>query len=559
MNTDEKNRISLFLHLWSSVPHLWLTLFAFASVAAIRVENRGEFAPASGLVQPAERPWRDELCLNGAWQFQPVAVPANFVARGDAPPLPEPAATSAPVPVKVPCPWNVNAWGTGPDAGPGTGHPYWPTSVYFPSYPPSWTGVEMGWLRRTFRVPWTGDKRAILRFNAVAGDCQVRVNGRLAGTHFDSYTPFDLDITDLLRAGENDLLVGVRAHRLFDMQSATYPKMHAPYPVGSATERLCGIWQDVFLLGLPPVRVADAFVRPNLDRAELAVDVTLRNDTATPATLSVGGQVQPWVNDGIDRGQTRSHLDPTVLNLPASTVTVPAHASATVTLSAEHVSLHPWTPAQPNLYAAVISIDVNGRPVDRHQARFGWRQWTIHGPDLLLNGRKIQLVGDLLHPFGPFTLSPRYAWGWYTLVKGFGGNAVRLHAQPMPRFYLDLADEMGIAVLDETAIFGSSVTLNFEPPIAWQRFADHYDGLILRDRNHPAVMGWSFGNELFAIFDLNHVTEPDAGRWYNQMADLGLRARQLDPTRPWISCDGDGDLNGRLPVYSKHFGLGLSG
>ena len=536
-----------------------LTLLA-TSMASARVDNPGEFAPGEAWTRPAERPFRDDLCLNGAWQFQPVPVAADLAGhQGDPPPLAPPGGEWEAAPVKVPSPWNANAWGTGPDAGPGTGHPYWPTSVYFPSYPPRWTGVEQGWLRRTFRVPagWAG-RRVAVHFEAVAGACVVLVNGRPAGTHFDTYTPFELDVTDLLRPGENELRVGVQSHHLFDRRSDRYPKMRAPYPVGSNTERLCGIWQDVFLLAVPPVRVADAFVQPNVDRGELAVDVTVRNDTGGPATVRVGGAVRPWARDGGDNGQTRSHLDPAVLSLPPADVTIAAGRTAVVTLRQPVGSaLKRWAPGSPNLYAAVVSVDQNGTTVDRQQTRFGWRQFTLSGPNLLLNGQKIQLAGDLLHPFGPFTLSRRYAWGWYKLVQDFGGNAVRLHAQPMPRFYLDLADEMGLCVLDETALFGSSVALDFEPPEAWRRFADHYDGLVLRDRNHPAVMGWSFGNELFAIFDLNHVAPADADRWYRQLGDLGLRARALDPTRPWISCDGDGDLRGTLPVYAKHFGLGL--
>jgi hypothetical protein len=70
----------------------------------------------------------------------------------------------------------------------------------------------------------------------------VLVNGREAGTHFDAYLPFELDVTDLVRRGaDNELLVGVRARSLFDLQSERYPRMRAPYPCGSTTDRLVGI------------------------------------------------------------------------------------------------------------------------------------------------------------------------------------------------------------------------------------------------------------------------------------------------------------------------------
>lgn len=531
------------------------------ATAAGAVEFAGDFAPAEGFVKPQEKPLRAEVCLNGAWQFQPVAVPTNFQRGTGVPPvLPQPKADGwDAVPIKIPSPWNVNAWGCGRDVGAGTAHPLWPDSVYFPSYPAAWDHVEMGWLRRTFRVPadWV-ERRVVLHFEAVAGECQVFVNGQPAGTHFDKYLPFDLDITRLVRRdGANELLVGVRAHRLFDQQSARYAKMHAPYPCGSETEKLVGIWQDVFLLGLPPVRVSDVFVKPLVSQDVLEFEVTVRNDSDREQAVTVGGEILPWVDQSEDTPEPRWKLAPAVFALKAGQVTVGAGQAAKLTLR-EPVGgrLKPWVPGTPQLYAAVLKVRLGEQAVDSHFTRFGWRQFAIRGKQLLLNGQPLQLTGDLLHPFGPFVLSRSYAWAWFWLIKDFGGNAVRPHAQPHPRHYLELADELGLVVLDETALFGSSIALNFEEPVAWQRFAGHYDGLVLRDRNHPCVVGWSFGNELFAIFNLNNVAKGDADRWYRQLAELGLRARQLDPTRDWISCDGDEDLRGTLPVWSKHFGHG---
>ena len=238
--------------------------------------------------------------MNGRWQFQPIAVPAAHIRDlGVAPELP--AAEEArweSVPIKIPSPWNVNTWGAGRDAGAGTAHPYWPSSVYYPSYPRHWDQVEMGWLKASFRVPasW-GDRRIILHFEAVAGHAQVIVNGRKAGEHFDRFLSFELDITELVRRDSiNELLVGVRAMKLFDRKSPTFKFMRAPYPPGSTLDQLAGIWQDVFLLGLPPVRVANTFVKPLVDRDTLEVEVAVKNDSGREATIDLGGSVQPWVN-----------------------------------------------------------------------------------------------------------------------------------------------------------------------------------------------------------------------------------------------------------------------
>jgi beta-galactosidase len=427
------------------------------------------------------------------------------------------------------------------------------------------------------------DSRLLLHFEAVAGECQVWVNGRRAGGHFDSWLPFDLDVTSLVRwSGPNELLVGVRALSLFEKRSARYPKMRAPFPCGSSTERLAGIWGDVYLLGVPTVRVRDVFAKPRVGRDTLELNVTVANDTGRAQRVDVDAEVRPWVNLAPKDAPAmpRYRLGGRVLGLAPGRVTVPARGEAVLTLRAPvRGRLKPWSPGAPDLYAALVSLSLQdpreagggprpasvslatgggrqGRRVDLRLERFGWREFRLRGRELLLNGRPLQLTGDLLHPFGPFVLSRSYAWAWYRAIQGFGGNAVRLHGQVHPRHYLELADEMGLVVLDETSLFGSSVALNFEEPVAWRRFEAHYDGLVLRDRNHPSVLGWSFGNELFAIFDLNEVTKEDADRWYAQLARLGLRARKLDDTRDWISCDGDEDLRGTLPVWSKHFGHG---
>lgn len=551
-------------------PGVWIAMALFwlngpLSVTA-SVSNNREFAPQEGLVAAPERPYRAELCLNGRWQFQPMPVPGDYVRDQGVPPplrLPTPDGWDK-TPIKIPSPWNVNTWGGGRDVGAGTPHPYWPSSNYYPSYPPAWDGVEMGWLRRNFRVPddWKG-RRLQLHFEAVAGECQVLVNGHPVGNHFDSYTPFDLDVTAQAKPGQdNELLVGVRRRHLFNKTDPRYPHARAPYALGSNTDALGGIWQDVFLVALPPVHVADTFIQPEVDKDRLEVDVTLANTTVHPQRITVGGKVAPWVNlagkSVADAPEPRWKLAPPVLSLPPQQALLPPGRTTHLRLSVPVKGrLKLWSPAAPNLNGLVVSVTQAGKPIDRHYTRFGWRQLALRGQDLLLNGHKIQLYGDLVHPFGAFVMSRRYPWAWYRMVKDFGGNAVRLHAQPMPSFYLDLADEMGLLVLDETALFGSSLQLNFAEPVAWDRFADHYDALVLRDRNHPSVFGWSMGNELFAIFEYNHVPAAQADIWYRQLAQLGARARRLDPTREWISCDGDEDLRGTLPVWSKHLGHGL--
>jgi beta-galactosidase len=537
----------------------------FCSAATPRVEFTRPFAPSEGMVPDIEKPLRDEMCLNGSWQFQPVPLPSGFKrGTGTPPELTQPIddkwETTA---IKIPSPWNVNDWGNGPDAGVGTGHPYAADSLYYPSYPASWTHVEMGWLKRTFRLPgdWAG-RRIILHFEAVAGEAQVFVNGKSAGTHFDSFLPFDFDVTDLVKSdGDNDLLVGVRRSDLFNIVSPDYPPgQQRTYPNGSNTDRLVGIWNDVFLWALPPVRVDDVFVQPLVDKNTLLAEVTLRNDRAQSCTVQIGGKISPWVNlagaDVLSAPEPKWKLDAPVLDFPDQQTTVAPGATVKVTLQVPvDGKLKFWSPTTPNLYGMTLVVSDGGKIVDNKYVRFGWRQFRIDGKKFLLNGEPIQFFSDLGHPFGPFVCSRRYVWQDYKMIQGMGGNSIRPHANVMPRFWNDLADEMGICVLDETSIFGSSISLNLEESITWDRLAAHVDGLVLRDRNHPSVFGWSTGNEMFALFFKTDKAERDLE--YAKLKELELRPRALDPTRDWISVDGDQDLEGALPVWSRHMGIGL--
>ncbi len=87
--------------------------------------------------------------------------------------------------------------------------------------------------------------------------------------------------------------MGVRSLRLFDQRSTKYKHMRTPYPPGSNTDNLSGIWQDVFLLGLPPLHVTEVLVKPWVDRDLLEAEVMLRNDSAREQTVMVSGRIDP--------------------------------------------------------------------------------------------------------------------------------------------------------------------------------------------------------------------------------------------------------------------------
>ncbi len=534
---------------------LVLVLSGLARTAMASTAFKHAFAPTGSFVPPPEQPYRHDLCLNGSWQFQPVALPKNFHEGVDpAPelPLPVPSAWEA-VPVKVPSPWNVNSFanrrGLGGDFR------------TFPSYPAAWESVEMGWLRRTVRVPgdWKGD-RVLLHFAAVAGDVRILVNGKDAGKKFDIFFPFDVDITNLVIPGEsNEILVGVRKASLFDVRGK-YGRRE--YQAGSFWgQHIVGIWQDVDLVGVPPVRVASTFVQPDVSQKALKVDVTLRNDSADDVSVDLAGEVHRWTSlaakDGVEAPEPLWKLETSIdLRLKDPSILVPAHQEKTVALQVRVDSqLELWSPEHPNLYGLIVKVQSGNRVIDAKYQRFGWRQFELKGSKVLLNGTPIILKGDSWHFLGIPQMTRRYAWAWFSALHDARGNAVRLHAEPYPEFYLDVADEMGIMVLDETAIWASDGGPKLDSQSFWRDTKAHVAELVTRDRNHPSVFGWSVCNEVKPVITNVFHGPPEMLQtlyaYYSIWAEI---VHQLDPTRQWISADGDGDGGGRLPVNMLHYG-----
>ena len=498
--------------------------------------------------------------------MQCLGIPSSWRAgTGEAPELAEPQPDRwDKVKIKIPSPINVNNWGQGYNVGEGTRHPYAPSSVYFPSYPEHWNHARLAWLRCSFAIPedWK-DKRIVLHFEAIAGESRIVINGTEVLRNFESHLPIDIDITDHIDpAGENELMVGLRHTRLFDKSHPDYKYMGATYPTGSNTDDLIGIWQDVMLWAEPQVRINDVFVQPWVDRGELRVELTIENTTTKRQSLEIGGDIREWINlagkDVLSAPEISWKLGESALTIPRQKVTLKAGEARKITLTQSvNGELKFWSPAEPNLYTLLLTLNDKHQQIDCKAERFGWRQFKIVGEDFHLNGERIQCFGDIQHPFSAYICSRRFAYAWYQMIKDFGGNAVRPHAQPWPRVYYDLADEMGLMVLDETGVFGSSIRMNFEEEITWERSKEHLRRLILRDRNHPSVIGWSPGNETFAIALLNKPPKEVAAKWDDKLVEMALTALEHDPTRDFVTLDGDRDMDGRLPVWSKHFGHNL--
>ncbi|MDR0995398.1 MAG: glycoside hydrolase family 2 [Tannerella sp.] len=521
-------------------------LFCGNLAAAAHLVYAHPFNPMQGLVNPVEAPYRQEMCLNGRWDFMPVyrAKASDFV-------FPKVFKVDT-VPIKIPSPWNVNAFtdGKGGDF------------LAYPSYPKAWERVKMAWMRKKFFVPsaWAG-RRLILHFEAVMGKALVYVNGQKAAGNFELFLPFETDVSALLKPGEeNEICVGVAKASLFD-RAGRYGRR--TYVGGSMWGiDMAGIWQDVYLFAYPKVYIQDMFVQPDLKEGKLRISFEMKNTTSKEQHLNLDVSIRRWYDTA---GRTLAEAPEQRGELAAAAALVfpqrrklklPPDSVLRVTIERSvHGELACWTPDTPRLYGAVATLSEGRKPIDRKYTRFGWREFRIAGTQLLLNGEPIVLKGDSWHFMGVPQMTRRYAWAWFTMLKDAHANAVRLHAEPFPRFYQDMADEMGICILDETGMWASDGGPKIDSEAYWEATDEHLRRLIRRDRNHPSVFGWSVCNENEPVA-INVLKAPDSlvRRQIAEINHWAKLAAKLDPTRTWISGDGEEMRPTELPTLIGHYG-----
>jgi hypothetical protein len=533
-----------------------ILLFAYGgfaiSASAQKTHFISDFAPTDAFVKPQEKPFRNGVCLNGEWQFMPIEKADKLgLEKIKHPETPQNPAWES-TPVKVPSPWNVNSFAMGD----GSGGDF----LTYPSYPKKWESIKAGWLMRTipYRKEWK-DKRLILHFDAVGGYTQIYINKHKVGENFEVFLPFEVDVTDELKPGQdNELLIWVADAQLFNQPGKYGRRIHV---AGSFWgQHAIGIWQDVNLIAKPMVNIQNTFVKPLVSTDELTVEATVSNTSDKPREISLAGNISPWLNlagkDVVSAPEPKWELGANVLSISSNKVRINANSQATISMKVKvNGRLKEWSNGNPNLYGLVLTAKDGKTEIDKQYTRFGWREFTLNGNQLYLNGKPIVLKGDSWHFMGIPQMTRRYAWAWYKLLQDSHANAVRLHAQPYPQFYIDMADEMGICVLDETGMWASDGGPKVDAEAYWQNSDEHLKRFILRDRNHPAVFGWSVCNEnLPVVQGVFHAPDSLVKRQVAEIDKWIGITKILDPTRAWISGDGETQANINSPVIVGHYG-----
>ncbi|HOB20223.1 MAG TPA: glycoside hydrolase family 2 TIM barrel-domain containing protein, partial [Candidatus Atribacteria bacterium] len=383
------------------------------------------------------------LLLNGQWDFyyapSPQEAPAGFYnADFD---------TTGWDRIKVPSNWQLE----------GYGRPHYTNIAYPIPVDPPHVPVEnpTGCYRREFFIPeeWEGF-RITLNFEGVDSAFHVWVNGTLAGYSQVSRMPSEFDITPLIKPGKNILAV-----RVYQWSDGTYLEDQDMW-------WLSGIFRDVYLLARPGVHIGDAFVWSDLYNgykdAVLYADIAL-NNTSDEEVRGIGLECLLMKEDGRKAGIARLES----LDLARG------ENSIKVTMEVKEPVL--WSAENPCLYMIVLILkDSSGNILEVVPQRTGFRSVELKDGRLLVNGKAIKFKGVNRHDHHP-TLGRAVPYQAMLedvlLMKRHNINAVRTSHYPNDPVFLDLCDEYGLYVIDETDL----ETHGFEMAGCLERLSDDPD------------------------------------------------------------------------------------
>lgn len=391
----------------------------------------------------------------------------------------------------------------------------------------------IGWYRKTFRAAksWAG-QRVTLEFEGVYMNAEVFVNGEPVGRQAYGFTPFTVELTPHLKFGaENVVAVRVDHHA----------QPTARFYTGS------GIYRHVVLHVTAPVHVAaDGVVVTtsalSAAEASLAVETTVGNRTETPRKLAA--EIGIFDASGKRVAQTRT------------VVVVPPQAEATFPAAVQIPQPQPWSPVSPALYRATVRLTQGKDLLDEYSTAFGIRtlRWSAER-GLELNGAPIKLNGGNVHHdtgiLGAAAFD-RAEERKVELLKAEGFNAVRTAHNPPSRAFLEACDRLGLLVMDEIFDGWAAGKNKHDYSVLfaewWQRDVDAW---VKRDRNHPSVIIWSIGNEMF---------ERTSASGQRIARELAARVRALDATRPVSAGVNGAGKNGKWEQLDPLFAaLDLAG
>ena len=446
--------------------------------------------PARAYFMPyASKPGDRQLSLNGTWQFRWA-------------PTPEAIDKAQWTTIAVPANWEVNGFGT--PIYSSSGYTFKVNPPYVMGTPKKGYTTEIernptGQYRRTFTLPetWNTDGgQTYLRFDGVMSAFYVYINGKKAGYSQGSNHPSEFNVTQYVKAGENEISLEV------------YKYSDGSYLEDQDAWRFAGVHRDVTLFHTPSIRLRDYAIRT------VATDDTYRN-----FSLQINPKLQSHDGHSGEGYTVRAELydadgaKVTEMSADALPILNLAHKAGVMNewypqrghmkfnrMDTVVNNVKTWTAETPYLYTLRLSlVDDKGNTIEQAVQKVGFRHLAIKDGMFLVNGKQVRFRGVNRIEFDPYharVVSEERMLQDIRLMKEANINAVRTaHSPAQPRWY-ELCDSLGLYVLDEADAENHGVRGEFTSTPSWNTaMMDRVIRLAERDKNHPCVVFWSLGNE----------------------------------------------------------------
>lgn len=424
-----------------------------------------------------------------------------------------------------------------------------------------------GWVKQGFTmasatyqtritIPNSGAPQTTLfEFGAINHQATLSVDGVVVATNTTSFTPSVFDVSKFVRPGQQHLISLFVKGRNALKNSAGKDTVPAAADWSAYVPQ--GIFRSAMVRVYPDVYISDAFVRTSPSSDSLSYDVSVTNSGAVSRQVTLSGAIDSWNCDPF-------HY-PTI---PSVQMTVAAGATQTTTIGAITWGLGsasywwPNVPYQPGYKAKLHNLRIGlsdaTKVLQTHVVRFGFRGIEQRQADSQhafydLNGIRVNFRGDSLQGVDYDSINNGAGFGdAYDTFAGFlppspqnpgfpqairnyqrlNYNVIRIHQELASPYMLEVADELGQMIIDETAIRGTD---GQDFVTGHDNMVRHAQALVLRDRNHPSVVRYSQSNEEnlsstdsipFATDLYNAITALDSTRPVS--ADLGGNGRAYD-------------------------------
>ena len=419
--------------------------------------------------------------------------------------------------------------------------------------------VGYGWYRKNFNVPsnWN-NKKVELEFEGVFQIADVYVNGEKIGTHRGGYSGFVYDITDYLHEGDN--VIAVRVNNIWQ---------HDLAPRAGDHQFTGGIYRDVYLNVTEDVHVTwyGTFVttpdltNPSFDSSAKNIDFTQypSEDTIKKniADRKSNVRVQTEVKNDSDEKKEVQVIQK-VEDADGKMVTEFASEEHTLnpdeiynfdSISNQVQDIHLWSVDDPYLYKVYTSVISDGVEVDTYESPLGFRWAEYKNDGFYLNGEKVLLDGANAHQDHAGLADAVSDEGFYrdvSIIKECGMNFIRGSHYPHDPSYAAACDKLGVLFWSECNFWGMGGSAGKDADATYsasdwfkdaypqnpedeatfeQSCLDSLEAMIRVNRNHPSIINWSMGNE---VFFTNSSTQNKAKALVNKMRN---KAHELDPTR----------------------------